>query len=395
MLKFSDLPSSWPLPDSQQQAHCIKITQCIVDEIQRCGGRISFAQFMKMALYEPRLGYYSAGSQKLGPAGDFVTAPEISPLFSRCIARNCLPVLQQHGGNILELGAGSGVMAADILLELECLSCLPDRYMILELSADLQEKQQQTLEQRAPHLMERIVWLRQLPPPTFIGVVLANEVLDAMPVHRFRIRGDQCLETYVIWLDDEFQFVDDTCSEEALHVAIRHAMENITSCQDYVSEINLSVRPWMASLYTSIKKGAVILIDYGFPAHEYYHPERSEGTLMCHYRHRAHENPLILPGLQDITAHVDFTAVAHAGVDTGFSLVGFTSQAYFLMGSGLDEMMAELDPEDTKRYLNTTQQVKKLTLPHEMGELFKVIGFSKNIDTVLPGFALQDARGRL
>ncbi len=395
MLKFSGLPSSWPFPDSEQQAHCIKVTQCIVDEIQRCGGRIPFAKFMEMALYEPSLGYYSAGSQKLGAAGDFVTAPEISPLFSRCVARNCLPILQQYGGDILELGAGSGVMAADILLELERLSCLPERYMILELSADLQQKQQQTLEQRVPHLLERIVWLQQLPPKTFIGVVLANEVLDAMPVHRFRVHGDECLETYVVWFDNEFQFVDDVCSEEELHVAIRSATEPVASSQNYVSEINLSIRSWMASLYTSIEKGAVILIDYGFPAHEYYHPERSEGTLMCHYRHRAHENPLILPGLQDITAHVDFTAVAHAGVDAGFSLFGFTSQAYFLMGSGLDEMMAELDFEDTKRYLNATQQIKKLTLPHEMGELFKVVGFSKNIDTALPGFALQDARRRL
>ncbi len=384
-----------PLPDLEQQAHCQKLTQHIVNEIQRGEGRIPFAQFMAMALYEPGLGYYSAGSQKLGEAGDFVTAPEISPLFSRCIARNCLPVLQQHGGHVLELGAGSGVMAADILLELERLSCLPESYMILDLSADLQQKQKKTLEQRVPHLLERIVWLKQLPQQSFVGVVLANEVLDAMPVHRFRIRDDQCFETYVVWSDEGFQFIDHGVSEEKLHIAIKEAMKFTAPCSNYLSEINLSVGSWMASLAAMLEKGSVILIDYGFPAHEYYHPERAEGTLMCHYRHRAHDNPLIFVGLQDITAHVDFTAIAHAGVDAGFSLTGFTNQAYFLIGSGLDDMMAELDPDNIKDYLETAQQVKKLTLPHEMGELFKVIAFSKNIDTVLPGFVLQDARGRL
>ncbi len=435
-----------PPPDTAAQAHSDRLVTQIRDEIKAQGGRISFARYMALALYAPGLGYYSAGAHKLGQAGDFVTAPELSPLFSRCVARQCQQVLAHNlsglgRGDILEVGAGSGVMAADVLAELEVLGCMPEHYFILEVSADLRQRQQETIALRVPHLAARVSWLDTLPAVGFQGVVLANELLDAMPVHMFEIevRCDTRVtggatgisERYVTWAtpappgdtqgvvgerSEGFRLpqppldIGASCTADEGRFVWCHGplsdarlMQRITRIQDeyggfapgYISEINLAAEDWLRSIAALLVRGMVLLIDYGFPRHEYYHAQRSGGTLMCHYRHRAHGDPLILPGLQDITAHVDFTALADVASEVGLSVAGFTTQAYFLLSSGLGEMVAAHDPADVRQHLMMTQQVKKLTLPSEMGELFKVMALTRDVDVPLLGFGFQDQRRRL
>ncbi len=414
-----------PAPDVAAQAHSDRLCALIREEIEASGGQITFARYMALVLYAPGLGYYSAGSHKLGQAGDFVTAPELSSLFSRCVARQCQQVLAQFsasgGGDILEVGAGSGVMAVDVLTELEALDCLPGHYFILEVSADLRQRQQQTVSTRVPHLAGRVCWidtLDTLPVAGFQGVVLANELLDAMPVHVFGVNAsddrsqhpafyDTCTsvcgayERYVAW-DGAGQFVwrDGSLSDARLDERIamlinEQAHEGGEFAPGYISEINLAAEDWLRSIAALLTRGLVLLIDYGFPRHEYYHAQRSGGTLMCHYRHRAHPDPLILPGLQDITAHVDFTTLAEVASEAGLVVAGFTTQAYFLLSSGLGEMAAAYDPADVRQHLRMTQQVKKLTLPSEMGELFKVMALTRDIDVPLLGFTFQDQRRRL
>lgn len=388
-----------PLPDALAQQHSEQLQTAIRAEIDANNGTISFAHFMEMALYQPGLGYYSAGSRKFGEAGDFVTAPELSPLFSRCLARQCQQVLMEIGfGDILEFGAGTGAMASDVLLELERLHCLPGQYFILELSPDLKQRQQQTLAQRAPHLLEKVCWLNSLPTSGFQGVMLANEVVDAMPVHLLLFQNEGTQERHVTYNGRGFVWQDTPLASTELQQRIKtlqQALGDEIFCPGYLTEINLAQQGWINSLAAMLEKGAALIIDYGFPQHEYYHPDRTSGTLMCHYRHRAHGDPLILVGLQDITAHVDFTALAQAGQDADLDVMGYTSQAQFLMATGLTEMLAQTDPNDTRRYLKMTEQVKKLTLPNEMGELFKVLALGRGLTSELNGFLLQDRRGRL
>lgn len=383
--------------DSVAQAHSEQLQTLIRAEIERSGGQITFTRYMDLALYAPGLGYYSAGARKFGEAGDFVTAPELSPLFSRCVARQCRQVLAGlGGGNILEAGAGTGAMAAEVLGELEVLDCLPERYFILEVSADLRQRQRETLERRVPHLMDRVRWLDHLPESGFTGAVLANELLDAMPVHLFRMEEEGPRELYVAWTDDRFVWRSGPLSDPRLAGRIAAIVEEQGPLPPgYTSEINLAAEGWVRGLADWFERGLALFIDYGFPRREYYHHERRGGTLMCHYRHRAHPDPLILAGVQDVTAHVDFTAVAEAAVEAGLAVTGYTTQAYFLLGSGLMEMAGESHPDDTRQHLALMQQVKKLTLPSEMGELFKVIALTRGIDLPLIGFAFQDQRGRL
>lgn len=380
-----------------EQVHSERLSALICDEIAANGGQITFARYMGLALYAPGLGYYSAGSHKLGEAGDFVTAPELSPLFSRCVARQCEQVLaHMGGGDILEVGAGSGVMAADVLAELETRDCLPGCYFILEVSADLRQRQQQTVAARVPHLAGRVYWLDALSVAGFQGVVLANELLDAMPVHVFGVAEKASYERYVACGDGRFIWSDGPLSDARLAeriVALADARGEFAP--GYVSEINLAAEDWLRSIAALLTRGMVLLIDYGFPRHEYYHAQRSGGTLMCHYRHRAHPDPLVLPGLQDITAHVDFTALAEVASEAGLTVAGFTTQAYFLLSSGLNEMMAASDPNDVRQHVLLMQQVKKLTLPSEMGELFKVMALTRDVDVPLLGFTFQDQRRRL
>ncbi len=388
-----------PLPDELAQQHSDLLAVEIRQQIEVGGGDIEFARFMEMALYQPGLGYYSAGARKFGKGGDFTTAPELSSLFSQCLARQCQQVLTDIGfGDILEFGAGTGAMASEMLLELERLDSLPGQYFILELSPDLKQRQQQTIKQRAPHLLGRVYWLDGLPESGFQGVILANEVVDAMPVHLIQFKEDGLVERFVGDNGSGFVWQDKPLASAALQKRINALTEELGDevfCPGYLTEVNLAQTAWINSLAAMLEKGVALIIDYGFPQHEYYHEDRTTGTLMCHYRHRAHGDPLILPGLQDITAHVDFTALAYAAQEAGLDVMGYTSQAQFLLATGLGELLAEQDQSDVRAYMDVTQQVKKLTLPNEMGELFKVLAVARDYPETLKGFLLQDRRGRL
>lgn len=369
------------------QQHSQQLIELIREEIIQ-EGPMSFARFMELSLYAPGFGYYVSGLQKFGRQGDFVTAPEISPLFSRCVAAQCQQVLaQMPGANILEFGAGSGRMAVDILLALKEANCLPEHYYILELSAELKERQRQLCAEVIPDLLPNIVWLDALPRMPFKGVVLANEVLDAMPVHRFKITAEEKLyELSVDWQNEKLTWVMHEPSEE-----INAAVAGLNlSVRDYESEINLLLPHWFASLSDFLTEGVVLLFDYGFPRSEFYLPERDQGSLMCHYQHRAHSDPFCNVGLQDITTHVDFTAVAEAASNAGFDIYGYTNQASFLLSCGISDLI--LPYLGTKQELDICNQVKILTLPQEMGELFKCIALGKNFGHPLLGFSYRDLR---
>lgn len=384
-----DLPS----PDTDAQAHSEHLLAQIRTEIEQGGGHIGFDRYMELALYAPGLGYYSAGSQKFGEAGDFVTAPELSALFSRCLARQVGDVLAQiPQGDVLEFGAGSGIMAATLLQELATLGQLPRRYQILELSSELRERQRQTLQTQAPALCARVEWLDSL-PSGFRGVALANEVLDAMPVQRFCIHYDEPHQVMVGWNGKGLELVEGA-ADAALFGRLEHLRQAYALPDGYCSEINLRAEQWIAALGEMMAQGVALLIDYGFPQREYYHPQRSDGTLMCHYRHRAHGDALCWPGLQDITAHVDFTAVGEAALQAGLAVRGYTNQASFLIACGLTELLAEAEGA-LRSQLSLSNQVKRLTMPGEMGELFKVMALGKGWQGPLRGFSLRDERGKL
>ena len=379
-----------PSPSVEERALSARLSDVIRTEIAD-NDSIAFARFMELALYAPGLGYYAAGKEKFGAAGDYITAPESFPLFARCLAQTTADVIAQlGGGDILEVGAGSGQLAAGLLAELAARGALPHRYFILDVSADLRARQAQTLRVRVPELYARVHWLDRLPVRGFRGVVLGNELLDAMPVERFRVCKDGIRQRRVTWRDEGLQW-----TEVAANAEIIARVAPLGLPTDYISEISFAAEAWVRSVADILAAGAVLLFDYGFPRAEYYHPERSDGTLMCHYRHRAHGDPLTLVGLQDITAHVDFTAIAEAAVESGLEVVGYTSQAAFLLGSGLETFAAQSDPADVRAHLALTQQIKKLTMPHEMGELFKVIALGRGMNRPLSAFALQDRRGRL
>lgn len=384
-----------PTPAAAALEHSEHLKQSIIKDIQQAGGRITFAQFMELVLYRPGLGYYSSGSVKLGQDGDFITAPEISPLFSRCIARSMIPVLNQlESPAVLEVGAGSGVMASDILLELENRALSLEHYGILERSADLIERQEQTLQQYVPQWRERIEWWHDI-PQKMQGVVIANELLDALPVHRVVFLDGVWRELNVM-LDKQgnFDWCIDDLSSQRLLVRMQQLEHRLGRFADgYLTEINLAAEDWIKTMAHHLDKGMILLIDYGQTQNSYYHPERNQGTLMCHYRHQAHSDPFAFIGLQDITAHVDFTAMADAALGSGLVVNGLTTQAHFLLGSGITEMCPAAD--DVKKQLDYANQVKKLTLPQEMGETFKVIAFTKNVDVTLSGFQFRDMRDQL
>lgn len=388
---MTEISNGLPVPDPTMLAHSEKLMQFIRQEMDP-NGQINFARFMELALYAPGLGYYSAGLHKFGKEGDFVTAPEITPLFARCLAVQCQQVLTALGeGDILEFGAGTGVMAGDLLLELEKNNCLPNKYFILEVSAELKQRQQQLLQKRIPHLFNRIEWLDHLPNKPIKGVILANEVLDAMPVHKFRIQADEIQEYYVKWENNGFVWQLNKASS-----ALAEQIQRLdVKAEYYDSEINLQIPAWVKSVSKCLAQGVILIIDYGFPRHEYYHPDRGMGTLMCHYRQRAHTDPLILVGLQDITTHVDFTLVAESALEANLQIAGFNSQAAFLLGCGLLKLIEDVS-KDIYEQMDLNRQVHLLTAPSEMGELFKVIALTKELRGLnLVGFSLLDQRGRL
>jgi len=381
--------SSLPTPAAAALEHSQALCQHIGEEIAAAGGWISFARYMELALYAPGLGYYAAGARKFGSAGDFVTAPEMSPLFGRALARQLAQIMTLSAPAIIEAGAGTGRLAADLLLELEALQALPASYAILELSSDLKERQRETVAQAAPHLLARVQWLDQL-PERFSGAVIGNEVLDAMPVHLVVWRESGLAERGVC--------LQDGCFAGAERPATGHLLEFARQLGEfppgYASEIALAAPAWAAAWGPIIDTGAVLLIDYGFPRREFYHPQRGSGTLMCHYRHHAHPDPFYLPGLQDITAHVDFTAIIIAADAAGLSLGGYTSQGQFLLNCGILDLLGELPPASLE-YIRAAGAVNKLVMPHEMGELFKVMALTKGIATPLSGFSQGEQSFRL
>lgn len=382
--------ASLPSPTTEQLSHSEQLQQAIVDEIHR-DGWIPFARYMELALYAPGLGYYSAGSRKFGVGGDFVTAPEISPLFSRTLARQAAQVVSTTAGDILELGAGTGRLAADLLLELQALGTVPQHYFILDVSAYLREVQQQTLTQLlSPELLSCVRWLEQL-PETFTGFAFGNEVLDALPVHLAAWRENGIFERGVAWESNTLTWAEQPLQDKRL----LDMATAINPMPDYLSEFCPAALGLVASLAQALQRGTLLFIDYGFPRREYYHPQRSNGTLMCHYRQLAHDNPLLYPGLQDITAHVDFTGIAEAAITNGLQLAGYTTQANFLINCGITDLLSAVSPADSAAYLPLAAQAQKLMSPAEMGELFKVIACSKNLEFPLLGFQRGDKRHTL
>ncbi|WP_153099157.1 class I SAM-dependent methyltransferase [Paraburkholderia hayleyella] len=402
-------PGSLPAPAPEALAQSGALSQHIRTLIEKAGGWLRFDRYMEQALYAPGLGYYSGGSIKFGrrseDGSDFITAPELSPLFATTLAQPVAQALaQSHTRNLLEFGAGTGQLAAGLLNALaahagEDQANLPfDSYSIVDLSGELRERQRATIEAQAPALASRVRWLDTL-PERFEGVVLGNEVLDAMPVRLFA-------QTDGIWHERGVTLADDgtlTFSDRALDASRTPdapdappghdnaaLLAEIETDGTYLTETHDAARAFTHTVCTMLTRGAAFFFDYGFPRHEYYHPQRAQGTLMCHYRHRAHGDPFVYPGLQDITAHIDFTGIALAGTEAGADLLGYTSQARFLLNAGITEALATIDPNDTRRYLPAANALQKLLSEAEMGELFKVIAFSRGIDGMVDAFARGD-----
>jgi SAM-dependent MidA family methyltransferase len=398
-MRRNDTAMTWdrePTLNDAQAAHVTRMTEYLAGQIAAADGWLCFERFMDIALYTPGLGYYSAGARKIGADGDFTTAPEISPLFGACVARQCSEVLRALGlGSILEIGAGSGRLAADILSRLEALGQLPEHYFILEISADLKERQRRHFERRLPHLLERVHWLDQPPQQSFDGVILANEVLDALPVARFRWHTDRVEELGVVLDDGRFAW-EPRAASPAVGAACRRLAEAGGDWDDgYVSEYCPRLTAWTHAVTRSLRSGAVFWFDYGLPRPQYYLPERHEGTLMCHFQQRAHGDPLRYPGLQDITAWVDYTLLAEASRAAGFTLAGFTTQAHFLAGLGIDREMQSIAGDDANQFARLVNQARQLMLPGEMGERFKAMAWLRGLDLPLAGFVLQDLRHTL
>ncbi len=378
-----------PTPPAEALAHSEKLAALIRDEIAAHAGWIPFVRYMELALYAPGLGYYTAGARKLGREGDFTTAPEMTPLFGQTLAQQAAEVLDSGIDQILEIGAGSGALAAALLTELERLERLPRAYYILEVSPDLRERERDLLALQVPHLLERVIWLNRL-PTLYQGLIIANEVLDAMPAHLVRTGAAGLEEAGVAVQDSAFVW-----SWRAAAAELRTVAAALELPEHYQTEIQLVACAFVRTLAESMTRGVILLIDYGFPAHEYYHPQRSEGTLMCHYRHRAHADPFFLPGLQDITSHIDFSAVARAGQVAGLELLGYAGQAQFLINCGITDVMLRTPPENAAAYLPKAAAAQQLLSPAEMGELFKVIAFGKDHAAALIGFASGDRRASL
>jgi len=399
-----------PALSVEEERHSRALREFLTARIRAAGGQISFEQFMEIALYAPGLGYYSAGSAKIGGDGDFVTAPEISDLFSRCVARQCAQVLVRTGGDILELGAGTGRMAAVILETLAELGRLPDRYAILEVSADFAERQRGRLARLPAGVRERVVWLDRLPERAWRGVVLANEVLDALPFHRVVIRDGRMLELGVGLSADDADPSSGEGASGATSGAVGALIEreyapsdSLASAWDavarelpmalpdgYRTELCPRTGPWIASISDCLERGVLLLFDYGLPRSHFYHPQRVDGTLLCHFKQRAHGDPFVNLGVQDITAWVDFTRVAEAAVDANLDVLGFATQAAFLLANGI-EQLAGAATNDVDR-VRLAGEARRLMMPGEMGESFKVMALGRHYEASLSGFEVQDLR---
>jgi len=370
-----------PAPDADALAASRTLRARIAAEIAASGGWLSFARYMELALYAPGLGYYTGGAAKFGPAGDFVTAPTLGPLFAQTLARQVAELLAHSAPRILEFGGGGGELAGDLLAELARAGCHVEQYAILEPSAGLAARQRAAIAQRAPAHADRVAWLERL-PQEFRGVMLANEVVDAMPVHAVAIREDGVFERGVALEAEELIWSERPAQGEVLEAA-----RALQLAPPYATELALAARGWMRSVAASLAQGALLVIDYGFAAREFFHPQRSDGTLMCHYRHHAHDDPFLHPGLQDISAHVDFSALAEAAHGAGLEILGYANQANFLVNCGITDVLGRSDPADTMRYAPLAANANRLLSPSEMGELFKVLALGRGVEQPLVGFA--------
>ncbi|MFK8014240.1 MAG: class I SAM-dependent methyltransferase [Gammaproteobacteria bacterium] len=391
-----------PQPEPDALAHSQALQVHIRRTIREAGGRIGFARYMEMALYAPAQGYYSAGTAKFGGAGDFTTAPEVSPLFGATWAAGIGPTLKALGDEsvLLEMGAGTGALAVALLRQLDADGALPGEYWILEVSADLKERQRATIAALDADLRDRVRWLDALPQRPFRGVVVANEVLDALPVERFRVNADGSVHSAWVGLDDDTPVLEYDRAPPELRVDLdaivaQCAAAGVPLPPGYCSEFCPGVRGFMFTLAYCLEQGLLVLADYGGTRREVYLPERADGTLRCHYRHRAHDDAFFLPGLQDITAWVDFTAVADAAIDADLTLAGYTTQAHYLLASGFDRVLGEHFQREPERLPMLQSEAKTLTLPGEMGERFKFIGLSKNFDGPVGGFDFRDLAATL
>jgi SAM-dependent MidA family methyltransferase len=376
-----------PTPDADALAHSERLRQLLQEQIIAAGGAIPFSRFMELALYAPGLGYYSAGAHKFGMSGDFVTAPELGPLFAATVADALAPVLQQLGpdATLLELGGGSGAFAEVALKRLLALDALPTRYALLEPSADLRERQRERLQKRLPPLLfELVEWLDGPIAQPWDGVLFANEVIDALPTPRFTLRDGEVFEEHVA-LDGEGGFVRrDRPADALLSAAVRHVERGLDApfADGYRSELLAQLPYWLQAVAGGLRSGAMLFVDYGHPRGEYYQPQRSEGTLRAFRSHHVGDDPYAFPGLQDLTASVDFTALAEAGTGAGFDFAGYCSQANFLVGNGLMQRLAEAEDraKDETAKLRLRQEAKQLTLPEAMGERFQAMGFSRDVE---------------
>ena len=391
------IPLDLPAPAPEAQAHSDQLRALIHAEIARSGGAIPFSRYMELALYAPGFGYYSAGATKFGAAGDFITAPELGGLFAACVAEATAPVLRRYQGAacFFELGGGSGAFARQVLPALAARNAVPAEYRILEPSADLRERQRQRLSaELPPELFARLRWLDRLPEDDWVGVLFANEVLDALPASRFVMRAGEVMEQHVERIDAGLRFCERP-ADMLTAGAVRHLERTLRRGFDegYTSELLPQLPYWLDAVCASLAEGLALFVDYGYPRAEFYLPERSDGTLLCHYRHRVHADPFHLPGLTDITASVDFTALAEAGQHAGFELAGYCSQAAFLLNNGLQQHV-EAGASDTLSQHRLALESKRLILPAEMGERFQVMGLARGVDCEAQ-FAFGDLSHRL
>jgi SAM-dependent MidA family methyltransferase len=396
------VPSPLPEPDAAARAHSVRVAAAVATAIERAGGFLPLARYLDLVLHAPGLGYYAAGAQRFGPEGDFVTAPELTGLFGAALATQVAAILSASPGReIVEPGAGTGALAVQLLRRLQSLDALPQRDRILEPSPALQALQRERIGAALPHLAKRVEWLAAL-PDDIDGAVVMNEVLDAIAPHVVVRRGGAWHERGVVLAaagpragahaGGAFGLAERPLADARL---VATAQERFPAQIDYASEVNPAAEALVEALGRRLRHGALLIIDYGFPRAEYYHPQRHEGTLVGHYRHRVHADPLLWPGLSDLTAHVDFTAIAEAGERAGLHVAGYTSQAAFLLACGLLDRLAEAGEPRSRAYLREAGAVQKLMSPAEMGELFKVLALARDGAIAWPGFALDDRSRRL
>jgi len=374
-------------PEEIRQSETLR--RLISNEIEAAGGALGFDRFMELALYHPEKGYYMSGSEKFGVDGDFVTAPGLTPFFGRCIAAQLAELLADRPDmRVLEYGAGTGQLAAIVLAELARLGCLPAGYDIVERSGQLRKRQRQLLAAQLPGFIERVTWLESS-PTGYCGVIIANELLDALPVQRL-IKSSSGYQEMVVELDGDSLVL---ATRPLIDARANNRLAPLDLTEGYLTEINFAAETWVKSLAEVLEEGLVLLVDYGYCRSEYYHPQRHQGTFLCYFRHTAADNPVQFPGLQDMTAHIDFTAMAEAAARGGLQVAGFTTQANFLINCGILDQLSELAIDDN--YVDALAPVKQLLLPGGMGEVFKVLALTKGYARPLRGMVTRDLRHTL